>query len=239
MNKKVFSAIVLVTLLTISLTAVSCWNGIRGNGNVVKSDRHLSGFDAISVSTGLDLYLSQDSVEKVIVEADENLQDIIITEVRGGELKIYCEKNIFHASEKKVYVTLKNIHSLSGSAGAEVETASALNLERLSVSASSGSDVKIGLNSEEIVADASSGGHLKIIGKAQSIEASSSSGADINATDLICETGKADASSGGGISVYASEKVRCEASSGGHVNVYGNPKERDSSSSSGGNVSFK
>ena len=239
MNKNLFSAFFLVILIGFSQTATSCWDGIKGNGNVVKSDRMLSGFESISVSTGLDLYITQDSVEKVIVEADENLQEIIIAEVRNGELKLHADKQIYHATAKKVHVTIKNIHSLSASTGADAQSTSKLVAEELSVSSSSGADVKLELNCKTVAGDASSGSDMKLRGTSQAIKANCSSGADLNASDLICESGEADVSSGADISIHITGKVKADASSGGNITVYGNPKERNASTSSGGDVNYK
>lgn len=239
MNKNLFSVLFIFLLIGFSQTASSCFDGVKGNGNVVKSDRMLSGFDAISVSTGLELLITQDSVEKVVVEADDNLQDLIITEVRGSELRIRAEKSIFYAKARTIHVSVKSINSLSASAGADAKTTSKLVVEDLSVSTSSGADVKLDLNCKNVKADASSGGHMKLVGTAQEIEANASSGAGLNAGDLKCESADADVSSGGDVAVFASEKIRASASSGGGVKVYGDPKQKDVSTSSGGSVNYK
>ena len=92
-----------IQFLTIAFVAVlltSCnmgmFNSVNGNGNVVTNDRtSQEDFTKIKVSSGLDLYITQGSNKEVILEADENLHDIIFTEVRDGELRIYSEKSIW------------------------------------------------------------------------------------------------------------------------------------------------
>ena len=74
----------LLALLFVSVLMSSCnvnmFNRVNGNRNVVTADRSTSQkFTKIKVSTGLDLYLSQGTKNKVTLEADENLHDIIIT----------------------------------------------------------------------------------------------------------------------------------------------------------------
>ena len=81
-------SLIAVWLVVFSLTAVSCIAHIHGNGKVVKQERPVSGFDEISVSTGIEVILTQDTFEKVVVEADENIQKVIKTEVNGSKLKI-------------------------------------------------------------------------------------------------------------------------------------------------------
>ena len=95
---------VIVTAL-LSMLFVSCQFsfGARGNGNVTTTDRTVSeSFDAIEVHQGLDVFITQNDTESISVQADENLQDIIMTEVKDGVLHIYSEDNIGYAESKKI-----------------------------------------------------------------------------------------------------------------------------------------
>ncbi|MEL6194478.1 MAG: DUF2807 domain-containing protein, partial [Bacteroidota bacterium] len=55
---------------------------VRGNGEVVRQNRNIDGFEAVAVGGAFNVYISQGSDYKVTVEADENLLDHISTEVR-------------------------------------------------------------------------------------------------------------------------------------------------------------
>ena len=68
------------------------------------------------------MYLTQGSKNKISVEADENLQEIIITEVKEAVLKIYVEKNIWRAKARKVYVTIETLEAISATSGSDVYT---------------------------------------------------------------------------------------------------------------------
>ena len=62
---------------------------------------------------------------------------------------------------------------------------------------------------------------------------------DLDARDLVCENGRADASSGSDISIHTTVSVEADASSGADVDVYGGPTDVDSDKSSGGSVSIR
>ena len=85
---------------------------VHGNNNVVKKERDAGIFHRIKVSSGIDVYLKQGNNETITVEADENLHEYIITEVKGGVLNVYTEANIRDAERKRVYVTMKDINSV-------------------------------------------------------------------------------------------------------------------------------
>jgi hypothetical protein len=239
MKRIKFLPIALIALLLVSQSLLSCLYGVRGNGKVVKSERQVGHFNAISISNGLDLILSQDSVEKLSVEADENLQNMIKTEISGGELKIYTTGHISHASAMKIYLKMKSINSLEASSGADVRTASELSLASFKIAASSGADIKLALSCSDLQAESTSGSDLSLSGKTTKFTVQSSSGSDINAEKLISENCSVDASSGSDVKVSVSKKINAHASSGSDITVNGNPAERDIEKSSGGSVRFK
>jgi len=236
MNKRFIA--VFAAYLIIGLLFNSCLYGIKGSGKVVRKERPVAAFGAISASAGLEVILSQDSVAKVIVEADENLQEIIKTEVSNGELKIYPKQRISSCEAKKVYVTFKTIHSLEASSGSDVVSKMELKMPSLQVSVSSGANVDLNLSVKNLNVDGSSGGNLKLSGSAESFEVEGSSGTNIKAKDLQAKTCNAGASSGANLKVNATEKISAQASSGGNIKVMGNPKERSVQKSSGGSVEF-
>ena len=98
-----------IVATVLSLTLFSCNfdmnfnSGVRGNGEVVTEDRTINeSFSAIKATEGLDVYLTQSDNESVSVEADGNLQELILTEVEDGVLKIHTKENIGSATSKKV-----------------------------------------------------------------------------------------------------------------------------------------
>jgi hypothetical protein len=237
MKNKLIAGMVVSLVLTMFLT--SCLYGIKGNGKVVKNERQTGKFEAISASAGIDVILLQDSVIKVVVEADENLQEIIKTEVSNGKLKIYPIKRISSCVSKKVYVTFRSIHELQASSGAEVTSKMELKMTALQISVSSGASIHFALTGDKVNVQVSSGGDLDLTGLTESLDVDGSSGANINMAELKSKSCNAGASSGANLKVYASEKINAHASSGGNIRVIGNPKDRNVEKSSGGDVSFR
>jgi len=229
----------LVAALILSMLSTSCFHGIKGNGKVVKSERQVGIFGSISASAGIDVILIQDSVVKVVVEADENLQDNIKTEVSNGELKIHPQKWIRKSKMKTVYVTFKSIHSLEASSGSDIKSKSELKFNSLDLAATSGAKIDLSLVVNDLTIEGSSGGDIDLSGSAENLSVDGSSGVNIKAYDLQSKTCNAGASSGATLKVNVSEKIIAKASSGGNISVAGNTKDRNIQKSSGGDVSFK
>ena len=237
--KKNWRSLMTIWLVAFSLIAVSCIAHNHGNGKVVKEERTVSGFDEISTSTGIEVSLTQDSFEKVVVEADENIQKILKTEVTGGKLKIYLEEGVNYAKKMKVFVTLKQLKALEASAGSEVKSENQIKSESLKIHSSSGSDVTMEVGCTMVSLDSSSGSQMNVSGTAQSLKASCSSGANLNASKLVSDKADVSASSGADLDVHVTKDLKAHASSGAGITIYGNPTTRDTNSSSGGDVNYK
>jgi len=211
------------------------------NGNDGRQKRQITGFHEVSVSSGIDVYLTQKNVEEVFVEADADDLEKIITEVEGGILKIYVKEKSWLSlnwgnDPRKVYVSFKDLDKLEASAGSDVNSQGALKLTKLNLDASSGSDIKLELEANELSVETSSGSDIFVKGKVDFLQASASSGSDINASELLARKCNASVSSGSDIRVNVSEELDANASSGGDITYSGNPKSKDINESSGGDV---
>lgn len=234
---------ILITIyLTLLFTTTSCGIdgvfGIKGNKNVVSEDRSISAdFEIISVQQGINLFITQGGSVKMSVEADENIMDLLITEVKNNELKIYFEKNVYQAKARNVYLTASTISEIKASSGSTVKSENTIQEKSLNLDSSSGSSIKIHTNADEISTEASSGSTITIFGKSKTLTANASSGSSINAKELKTENVFTKASSGANIDVNVTGKLTAKASSGGAIDYKGNPAEVTKESASGGSVS--
>lgn len=234
----------ILTLLLVTTLFSSCaadmFNRVTGNRNVVTKNRSSKqDFTKIKVSTGLDLYLSQGSETKIVVEADENLQDIIMTEINDGVLKIYSEKSIWRAKARKVYVTVQNLEALTATSGSDVYTKETFKVNDVKISSTSGADIRISINANTVETSSTSGSDIEISGVANNHISSATSGASIDAYELQSKNATVKVSSGADINIYASETINAKATSGGDIDYKGNPKQVNKKSSSGGSISAK
>ncbi|MEL6812210.1 MAG: head GIN domain-containing protein [Bacteroidota bacterium] len=218
---------ILIALLAVGMTSCNFdlqWGQVTGNGNVVTEERPVtSDFTAVRGSAGMDVFLTEGNENKIVVEADENLLEIIETEISEGQLKIRATQNIGRSKSQKVHVTYKKLEKISASSGADVIGNSVVKTEYLTLDSSSGADLEVDVVAREVYADVSSGADLKISGRADKLVADASSGSDLKAMDLEVKICKAEASSGADIVVNVKEEMDGKASSGGDIRYYGNP----------------
>ena len=234
-TNKLFSVTIFFVAFLLSTTIDAAQTGSD------RQTRQVGEFHGISVSSGIDLYITQKSIQEVRVEADEEDMEYLVTKVEDGILKIYMKDrswlnfNWSH-SERKVYVSFQTLDKLESSAGSDVYSASALKLDKLDLHASSGSNMKLELNAAQVNAESSSGSEIVLKGKSNSVKVNASSGSDIDASDFESKKCNANVSSGSDIKVHVTDELDAHASSGGDIAYSGNPVKKNINESSGGDV---
>jgi len=239
MKKLTFFAIAM--LLALPSCIIDGWNqGISGNGKVVEDIRDLDGFTGVKVSSGIDVYLSQGSSFEVKVEADENLHEVILTEVEGKMLVVKTERvNIRKAKAKRVHVTLPELAALKISSAGDLVGQTPFNCEDLRISISSAGDLSLEVQAKRIDLDISSSGDASISGTADEFNVDLSSAGDLSAFDLIAGKVDVDVSSAGDARVHATDEISMNASSAGSIYYRGDARVMHSQSSSAGNISHR
>ncbi|HCC72058.1 MAG TPA: hypothetical protein DEQ09_13045 [Bacteroidales bacterium] len=210
---------------------------ITGSGDVKKEERKAKEFTGIKTSSAIDVYLSQGKGHSIMVEADDNLLEYIVTEVKGDVLNVYPDNvSIRRAERMRVYVTMENVEYLSTSSAGDIIGESPIKSESLKISASSSGDVKLEVYAKNLTLRTSSAGDILLKGTADYVEASTSSAGDIKAYELEVREADLSSSSAGDIKITVTERLKARASSAGDIYFYGNPKYVDAKSSSGGDV---
>jgi Putative auto-transporter adhesin, head GIN domain len=201
-----------------------------------------SSFTGITVSSGIELYLTQGNEESIAVSAnDQKFMERFKTEVENGVLKIWYDtkgitwKNGEHR-KLKAYVSFKTLNKLHGSAGSETVLKGSINAENLDMKFTSGSEFEGQVNAKQITVQQNSGSVMKITGRADKISVDASSGAEFKGLEFAVDFCDAEASSGGTVKISISKELNAKASSGGTIRYNGRALIRDISISSGGTV---
>jgi hypothetical protein len=240
MEKKLFSRIFLSLIVSI-LAISSGYAQVSGSGSIISQDRDVGEFTGISVSSGIDLDVKQGNKCSLVIEADDNLQEYIISEVRDNVLHIYVKKNsrIQMSHKMDAHVTVSELNKLSVSGGGDVESLNTITSDDLSIAISGGGDLSFDLNAGKVKCSLSGGGDASLDGEIKDLDATLSGGGDLvfDGTLGMLElsmSGGGDASISGGD--HASS-ARLSVSGGGDVSMNMACETIKTSVSGGGDVS--
>ena len=224
--QKLFSLLVIVSFVT-TASAQKTFN----DANAQK--RNVSGFHAIEVSGGIDLYLSQGEEAVAVSASKDEYRDKIITEVKNGVLKIWYEYKSgvridWNVNRKlKAYVSVKTLDGLDASGGSDIDIDGILKTPKLSMEISGGSDFKGKVESDEVKITASGGSDVTISGKATRLTIDASGGSDFSGYDFASDICNVEASGGSDVHITVNKELSASASGGSDVYYKGNGLIRD------------
>jgi len=228
---------IISTVFVILFVLVSCnLIGEMGSGNVVRQERKVATFDAIDVSGAFDIYLTQGTTQSVIVEADDNLMDLIKTEIHGSTLEIDTKKAIMHSKSMKIYLTFVDLKDIDVSGAVDIETQNKLSLQDLSISGSGATKGKMEMDVQKLKIDCSGGSKLFLTGTAKDVKVDASGAVDLFAYDFPAENYNIDISGAGKAQINVSKELNVEISGAGTVTYKGNPTKNIQDISGAGSV---
>ena len=207
--------------------------------------RQVSGsFSAISVSSSIDLYLSQSNEETVVVSAaDEKYRDRIVTEVKNGELRIYLNDRGFHWNsgnkKMKAYVSFRNINRLRASGASDVYVNGVIKGNELNLNLSGSSDFKGAVDLDKLDMDQSGSSDSRISGRARTARIELSGASDVKAYELAVDILDAHASGASDIQITVNKELNVDASGASDVYYRGEGMIRNIKSSGSSSVSRK
>ena len=228
--KKLFS---LFALIAFAITSIA--QKTVNDPNAEK--RNASGFHAIEVSGGIDLYLSQGSEAVAVSASKTEYRERIMTKVENGVLKIWYDwknglKVDWSNRKLKAYVSFKNLDRLVTSGGSDVDVDGSINVSKLDMEISGGSDFSGKVDISEMKVNASGGSDVSISGKTTRLTINTSGGSDFSGYGLSADVCDVEASGGSDVYITVNKELSAHASGGSDVFYKGNGLIRDIKTSS-------
>jgi len=206
-------------------------------------DRHLSGFSAVNVSGSFDVYITQGSTESVKVEADDDVIDKIVTEVKGGVLKIYTKNtsgmswNWGKSSKRAIYVVAKDLNNISLTGSGDVYFKDGIRTQTLAVNVSGSGDITGKIDVKNLQSSVVGSGDITLTGRAETSTVKVSGSGDYSGRNLITSNTTVRVVGSGDASVNVSEKLDASVAGSGDVHYTGSAKNVATSKSGSGGIS--
>jgi len=225
--------------------------------------RKVPSFTAISVSSAIDLYLTQSNKNEVAVSAtNDEIRDHIITEVVGGTLIIRLgDKGTWFSWRKwgnyktKAYVSIKDIDALTASGASTVHLINTIESPKMRIKLSGASDfkgnIKAGvlmyqltgasdykgqITANSIDIDGSGASSIELTGNVDDLAVEVSGASDAKLYNLTAKGAILRASGASNIGVTVTEILRANSSGASDINYKGNPNVKESNTSGASSI---
>lgn len=233
---KLLKTILPLALLLLASTACNKkLFGVKGKGANVTEVRSLTGFNKITLDIDADVTYEQSTDFYVEISAQENILEVLRTEISAGELKIDFRKWVRKHSNISIVIHSPEIKGIkiSGSGNVNVPTAITTTDMELHISGS-GNLTLYSLTSSDLEAKISGSGNLALLnGTVNNQTATISGSGDIDMEDCQANNSSCKISGSGSITVHAIQELDATISGSGDIRYRGNPAVNANISGSG------
>jgi hypothetical protein len=221
--------------------------GLRGDGDLVTENRDIEEIDAVHLACQGDLIIVLGDREELIVQAESNLMEHIVTKVEDGTLVIRQESgyNLRPTKGLRFALTVRNLEEIRNTGSGdivapELDVASFearlsgsgdLDLDRVLAKdcffrVTGSGDISVdNITAETLAVDQTGSGEVKIAdGRATRFEASLTGSGDCKARDLEVDRAVVRASGSGGVSVHVNDHIEGRLSGSGGLRYGGSPE---------------
>lgn len=175
----------------------------HGSGNPESETRQVDPFTQIDVGANFQVEVEVGPAQEVIVEADDNLLELIETEVSGDTLKIRVSERVRTKNDLELKIKVPSLTGLEASGASNVEAA--------------------GVQGDAFELDASGASRVVLAGTVDDLELDVSGAANVDSLELQAKRADIDVSGAGDVDVAVSDALEVDISGAGSVTYEGDP----------------
>lgn len=144
---------------------------IKGNGYTLLQHRSVEPFSEISIRDNLSLYITQGDTMPLTIDADDNLFNYIITEVKGEQLDIHIADTVTlkHGKGSGVFLSIPEFKALVADNGARAAGSKVLHGQDLILTARNGAFIELNLNYQTLHIECDALSHIHLRGHVNTI----------------------------------------------------------------------
>ncbi|MCV9929106.1 DUF2807 domain-containing protein [Flavobacterium sp. LS1R49] len=184
--------LVLLLLVVSTTTFAQKKEKIKGSKTVTITSKEIGEFNSLEINDNLEVYLERGEKNEIKIEADDNLHEIIATDLNGQLLRLYTSKDASIFKKLIVRVTYtKNLIKVIAKNTAVVNAIQEVQLDDITFNSVDYSKLFLNVNSKKfaLIADDKSKIELNLKSENASVQLSKNAGlkALVAATDFKCD----------------------------------------------------
>lgn len=209
---------------------------VKASGKILKKEYPVSSFSEVDIAGVFDVVLIQGSEEKVIFEADHNIQEFFEAKNEGSTLHLDFIGNVKDKHVNTVYVTFKALDKLIFSGIGDIRTEGNVKLSSFECLVSGVGDLSLDMECENLDVNFTGVGDIKLKGNGNKANYQWSGIGDLIADDLKAKDVVLLLSGVGDAKLNASESLEVKLTGLGDVHYKGSPKSTDLNTSGMGDI---
>ena len=223
--KKIFYLTVALIIIVLSSCSFPGMFSVRPEGEYISKDINPESFSSVSVASGFQLILTQDSVQSMSVETYENIFQYLEIEIVDSTLFISTKDGVNFSGQPnvKIHITTPVLDELSLSGGSRAEFVNEWKGEEFEASLSGGSRIFGMINLKSFELELSGGSRSELNGVVEKFSLNASGGSKSRHLDLLTRNCEALVSGGTSLEISVSDTLDVNCSGGSRVKYKGTP----------------
>jgi hypothetical protein len=199
----------------------------KGNGKIITKEISVSSFLRLHLSINGNVELIQSDEEKVVIEADENLQDYFEVVNSGKTLYVTGGNKlwipVFTKLSVKVYCRQMNMlyNALHGNVFSNNQL---IGNDSFELKVHAQGDTKLNIKAPSVKVNAACHGNIELKGECHELTIKNASQGDIDCKEMIADITSLSNASQGDIKLYSKEEISIKHAGQGDVFYYGEGK---------------
>lgn len=177
---------------------------IHGSGKIVSQTRTVDECSGLMIKNLGNVYLTQDDNQSILIEADDNIIDQVITREEGGVLVVGLKDGSYSNVTLKAYISLKTIESLTINGAGNITTQNSLSC----------GDLYVTINGA---------GNIIVKGTGDYLNSLINGAGNITSKEFPVAKCKAYVNGAGNCTVYVTDELDATVNGAGNIYYYGNP----------------
>jgi len=194
-----------------------------GRNETVTQVLDLNTFDGIKLKIDADVFINQGDEQRVEVEAQQNIIDLIETDVQGRTWEIEFDDCVRQHNSIKIYITIPSIDLITISGSGFVRGENTFTVEDIDLRINGSGDIDLALEADEVDGEITGSGKIILEGSTREFDLSIAGSGDYSTFDLDAQRGDIKITGSGDAEVYVAEFLDIRISGSGDVFYKGFP----------------
>ena len=217
-------------LLLTSSCSLSCVEGI---GEIETVELNIDLFEGITQESAVPVKVSFGLNQKVEVEGQRNLIDLLSKEVRGDSWNISFSEHVC-ADDMSIHVTLPLLNQVNLYGSGNITGLTPFRADKFKLKQRGSGNVTLDINTDKLDVDMDGSGTVTLTGLVESMKIGLEGSGSLEASDLKSKKASIYSDGSGDANIYVTEELKMELNGSGSINYKGDPADLEMSRSGSG-----
>lgn len=211
-------------LLLLSALMSACKMPVNGEGKLVKQSRETESFSKIELSIPARVTVIIADSSSIVVVAQPNLQEYILTEKKGETLTIESSRLLKPTKPVEIIITCSPQEALTVNGSGEIFIINSFKSEKLRLIINGSGEIHAHVNARKIISEINGSGDVYLDGDAEVHSLEINGSGKMFAENMITEKYNIEINGSGDAKIHASSKLDVKLTGSGDIRYKGQPK---------------